>query len=109
MYDYNTKQPWPSGEAEHKPVEWLSVGAGCTARTGSARDAHMAAWDVMYAAMSILVEVPIEHPEDEAALLSTLIYTNWRVPTYQRQRVARRFARYVSNCIEGERFVPTSD
>jgi hypothetical protein len=102
-------RPYPEGagdEYRERPIEWLYVGSGCTERTGTESDARHAAWAALSAAVSILVEVPVEHVEDEAALLSTLAYTNWRVPRRQEQRVARRFARFVSDRIETRTFTP---
>jgi hypothetical protein len=97
MRDFNRKRH-DVAEGE-KPCEWLRTGSGCTERTGTVRDAHSVAWDVLSAAMSILVEVPIERIEDETALLELLLYTGWRMPKYQRKRVAKRMACHVDRLI----------
>jgi hypothetical protein len=62
----------------------------------------------MSAAMSIFVDVPLEHPEDAAALLEMLAYTGWRhVPCHQQSYVAQRMSRFVTDRIMGLPFVPT--
>ena len=82
LADYNNCA-WPTRETS-KNLDWLSIGSGCRERFGTEYDAHLAAWSAMSAAMSILVDVPLEHPEDAAALLETLAYTGWRhVPCHQ--------------------------
>ena len=43
---------------------------------------------------------------DETAILNTLQYAKWRVPCFQRCRVAGRMARHGANLINGVEFVP---
>jgi hypothetical protein len=106
LADYT--RAWPQGEEAAQKIDWLSIGAGCVERFGTARDAHLAAWSALKAALSIIVDVPLEHPEDAAALLSTLIHTGWRhVPRHQQAYVARRMARFVGDCLMERSFVPT--
>jgi hypothetical protein len=50
------------------------------------------------------VDVPVARSEDETAILNTLQYARWRVPLYQRRRVAERMARHVANLINGVPF-----
>ena len=108
LADYNYNRPWPQGAAADQKIEWLSIGHGCVERFGTARDAHIGAWSALSAALSIIVDVPLECGEDAGALLETLTYTGWRhVPCHQQARVARRMARYVSNRIMGLPFLPT--
>jgi hypothetical protein len=105
LADYNART-WPTCEAAQK-LDWLSIGAGCVERFGTEYDAHLAAWAALSAALSIVVDVPLEHPEDATALLSTLIYTGWRhVPSHQQGRTARRMACFVSDSLTGRPFVP---
>jgi hypothetical protein len=59
-------------------------------------DAHSAAWSAISACLSILLELPINYPHDGDAILETLAYTGWRLPTYRRQRAAERMARFVT-------------
>jgi hypothetical protein len=99
-----TSRPWPSEAEGAKPVEWLEVGSGCTARTGTVKDVHSAARSAQEAVMSILVELPIERPEDELVLLDLLVRSRWDIPRHQRRRTARRVARFVSNAILREAF-----
>jgi hypothetical protein len=103
--DY-TALRYPNEAEAKEPVDWLFVDAGCKARTGTTGEARSCAHAALSAVLSILVEVPVDRCSDETALLSTLQHTRWRVPLYQRQRVARRMARHVSNLIMGEPFVP---
>jgi hypothetical protein len=59
----------------------------------------------MSAAMSIFVDVPLEHPEDAAALLEMLAYTGWRhVPCHQQSYVAQRMSRFVTDRKNGAAF-----
>lgn len=97
----------PASPERDKPCEWLVAGSGCATRGGTGHDAHMAAWAVLYAAVSILTEVTIERPEDETALLNLLSYVGWRVPRHQRARVALRMARHVARLIESDGIVPS--
>jgi len=107
LADYNRLRPWPHGPAADEKIGWLYSGSGCCERIGTARDAHMGAWSALSAALSILVDIPLEHPEDEAALLLTLTHTGWRhLPSHQQARVARRMARFVGDSIMGRPFVP---
>jgi hypothetical protein len=109
LADYNRNGDWPHA-ADAQKVEWLSIGAGCVERFGTGRDAHLAAWSALHAALSIIVDVPLEHPEDATALLSTLIYTGWRhVPRHQQACVARRMARFVGDCLMERSFVPIGE
>ena len=106
LADYT--RAWPQDEEAAQKIDWLSIGAGCVERFGTARDAHLAAWSALKAALSIIVDVPLEHPEDAAALLSTLIHTGWRhVPRHQQAYVAQRMARFVGDSLTGRPFVPT--
>jgi hypothetical protein len=106
LSDYNNNRGWPRRETAQK-LDWLSIGAGCVERFGTARDAHLAAWPALHAALSIIVDVPLEHPEDATALLSTLIHTGWRhVPRHQQASVAQRMARFVGDRLTGRPFVP---
>jgi hypothetical protein len=108
LADYNYKRGWPQGAEAAQKIEWLSIGSGCCERHGTVYDAHLAAWSALSAALSIIVDVPLEHPEDAAALLSTLIHTGWRhVPRHQQAYVARRMARFVGDCLMERSFVPT--
>jgi hypothetical protein len=108
LSDYN-HHPWPQGAEAAQKIEWLSAGSGCTERFGTAYDAHIAAWSALSAALSIIVDVPLEHDEDAEALLSTLTYTGWRhLPHHQQSYGARRMARFVSDRIMGLPFVPTA-
>lgn len=108
LADYNYTRPWPQGDAAAQKIEWLSIGHGCVERFGTASDAHRAAWSALSAALSIIVDVPLEHDEDAAALLETLAYTGWRhVPLHQQGRVAQRMARFVTDRIMSRPFVPT--
>jgi hypothetical protein len=97
-------RPWPNKDELEQPVEWLTEGAGCTARTGTVYDARIAARYACTAALSILVDVPLGQPEDEAALLDLLRCWDWHLPLRQRERVAKRMARYVSDRIMGKYF-----
>jgi hypothetical protein len=102
LADYNYR-PWPHGEAADQKIEWLSVGFGCCERFGTARDAHLAAWRALEAALSILADVPLECSEDAEAFLLLLINTGWRhLPPHQQGRVAQRMGRYVSDRITGQ-------
>jgi hypothetical protein len=106
LADYNHRA-WPQGAEADQKIDWLSIGSGCVERFGTARDAHIAAWSALSAALSIIVDVPLEHEEDAAALLSTLTYTGWRhLPNHQRPYVARRMARFVTDRIMGRLFEP---
>jgi hypothetical protein len=106
LADYNYNRAWPQGAEATQKIEWLSIGSGCVERFGTARDAHLAAWSALSAALSIIVDVPLEHCEDAEALLSTLIYTGWRhVPLHQQGRVAQRMARFVGDRIAARPFV----
>jgi hypothetical protein len=108
LADYNYKRAWPQGAEADQKIEWLSIGHGCVERFGTVRDAHIAAWRALEAAMSILADVPLEHSEDAEALLETLTYTGWRhLPCHQQARVARRMSRFVTDRIMGLPFVPT--
>jgi hypothetical protein len=108
LADYNYKRAWPQGAEADQKIEWLSIGHGCVERFGTVRDAHIAAWRALEAAMSILADVPLEHSEDAEALLETLTYTGWRhLPCHQQPRVARRMSRFVTDRIMGLPFVPT--
>jgi hypothetical protein len=107
LADYNYHRAWPQGAEAAQKIEWLSIGFGCVERFGTARDAHIAAWSALSAALSIIVDVPLECSEDAEALLSTLIYTGWRhVPQHQQARVAQRMTRFVGDRITGLPFVP---
>jgi hypothetical protein len=106
LSDYNRNGAWPHAEDAQK-ADWLSTGAGCCERFGTVRDAHLAAWPALHAALSIIVAVPLEHPDDAAALLSTLFHVGERhVPRHQQAYVARRMARFVGDCLMGRPFVP---
>jgi hypothetical protein len=106
LADYN-RRAWPARETA-KNLDWLSVGSGCCERIGTEYDAHIGAWSALMAAISIIVEVPLERDEDAEALFETLTYTGWRhVPHHQQRRVARRMARFVTDRIMGLPFVPT--
>jgi hypothetical protein len=106
LSDYNRNRSWPARETA-KNLDWLSIGSGCCERFGTEYDAHIAAWSALSAALSIIVEVPLECSEDAAALLETLAYTGWRhVPCHQQARVAQRMSRYVTDRIMGLPFVP---
>jgi hypothetical protein len=108
LSDYNRKRPWPQRETAQK-LDWLSIDSGCTERFGTAYESHIAAWSALSAALSIIVDVPLEHDEDAEALLATLTYTGWRhLPCHQQPRVARRMARFVTDRIMGLPFVPTA-
>jgi hypothetical protein len=76
------------------------------ARTGTLREARIAAFSARKAALSILVEMPIEQPEDESILLDLLHSSHWDVAGFQRKRLAQRMARYVSDCIMRKPFKP---
>jgi hypothetical protein len=105
LADYN-RRVWPRRETAGR-LDWLYAGSGCCERSGTEYDAHIGAWSALAAVMSILVDVPLEHPEDAEALLSTLIYTGWRhVPARQQARTARRLSRYVSDELMGNPFAP---
>jgi hypothetical protein len=107
LADYNRNGDWPQAEDAQK-IDWLSIGAGCVERFGTARDAHLAAWPALHAALSIIVDVPLEHGQDADALLLTLPHTGWRhVPRHQQARVAQRMARFVGDSLTGRPFVPT--
>jgi hypothetical protein len=107
LADYNYTRAWPIDAEGDQKIEWLSIGHGCVERFGTARDAHIAAWGALSAALSILADVPLECSEDAGALLETLTYTGWRhVPCHQQARVARGMARYVGDRIMGLPFVP---
>ena len=67
---------------------------GCTKRTGTVEDARSAAIRALSAAISILIELPIEEPEDEEVLLRLLLRNHWHIPTPQQEHVAKRMARY---------------
>jgi hypothetical protein len=109
LADYNYHRAWPQGAEVDQKVEWLSVGFGCVERFGTVYDAHIAAWSALSAALSSIVDVPLERSEDAETLLSTLIYTGWRhVPQHQQARVARRMCRFVSDRIMGLPFMPTA-
>jgi hypothetical protein len=108
LADYNRNRPWMGTRETSKNLDWLSIGSGCCERIWTEYDAHLAAWSALTAAMSIIVEVPLERDEDAEALLETLTYTGWRhVPQHQQRRVARRMARFVTDRIMGLPFVPT--
>jgi hypothetical protein len=98
--------PFPSDEEGNKPVDWLKVGAGVTARTGTVYDARRSASHGLVAAISILLEVPIEEREDEELLLGLLAQTGWHMPERRLQDTANRMARFVSNRILREPFKP---
>jgi hypothetical protein len=105
LADYN--RSWLQGGAADENVEWLYVGNGCCQRNGTAREAHIAAWSALAAALSILVEIPLNHPEDASELLSLLADTGWRhLPRHQVERVGRGMGRYVADCIAGRIFEP---
>jgi hypothetical protein len=105
MFDYNSRA-WPKSDTAEK-LDWLYKGAGCCERHGTAYDAHLAAWRVLEGALSIIVDVPLECPDDEDALLELLFHTGWRhVPQHQQARVARRMCRLVGACITGRPFMP---
>jgi hypothetical protein len=107
LADYNHLRPWPEGDAADEKIEWLYHGSGCCERRGTARDSHIAAWSALSAALSIIVEAPLQYPEDATALLSTLINTGWRhLPMRQQARVARGMARFVDDSIAGRPFEP---
>jgi hypothetical protein len=108
LSDYNRKRAWPTREAAQK-IDWLSIGSGCVERFGTEYDAHLAAWSALSAALSIIVDVPLEREEDAEALLATLTYTSWRhLPYHQQSYGAQRMARFVSDRIMGLPFVPTA-
>lgn len=96
LMDFNREWDWGTYDAKCK---WLEAGAGCCIRCGTIGEAHSAAWDVIEACTSILVELPIEYPEDGDVILQTLAYTNWRLPSRGRQRAAERMARLVTERI----------
>jgi hypothetical protein len=73
-------------------------------RTGTVRDACSAAREAREAAISILLELPIERVDDEALLLDVLFRSDWCMPFHLRKRTARRMARFVSSRILGEPF-----
>jgi hypothetical protein len=98
--------PFPRTEEGNKPVAWLKVGAGVTARTGTISDARRGASHGLTAAISILLEVPIEEMADEQLLLDLLAQTGWHMPGRQLQDTARRMARFVSSRILREPFKP---
>jgi hypothetical protein len=99
--DYSAR-PWPSEADAKVELEWLYQGKiNCTAR-----DARCSTYAAIEAVLSILVEVPIERVADETAILNTLQYAKWRVPCFQRCRVAGRMARHGANLINGVEFVP---
>jgi hypothetical protein len=105
LYDYN-RRPWPMSNTTEK-LDWLYKGAGCCERHGTAYDAHLATWSALSAALSIIVDVPLECLDDEDALLELLFHTDWRhVPYHQQARVAQRMARHVSHRIRP--YVPTA-
>jgi hypothetical protein len=107
LADYNYTRAWPQGAEKAQKIEWLSIGSGCVERFGTAYDAHLAAWSALSAALSIIVDVPLEREGDAEALLATLTYTGWRhVPYHQQARVAQRMARFVSDRIAARPFVP---
>jgi hypothetical protein len=107
LSDYNRKRRWPQGAEAAQKIEWLSTGSGCTERFGTVYDTHIAAWSALSAALSIIVDVPLERDEDAEAHLATLTYTGWRhLPCHQQPYVARRMARFVSDRIMGQPFVP---
>jgi hypothetical protein len=102
------QRPWPTSAERDAKVEWLRRDRQPfdTPGTGTYLEARIAVRFAISGALSILLEVPIEHEADEAALLQTLVLTRWAVPRHQRKRVARRFARYIENSINCESFVP---
>jgi len=103
-------QPWPMNKDEaDRPVDWMYYGDGGSERRGTYRDTRVAVRYAIMAALSILLEVPIEHASDEATLLQTLIRTGWAVPSHQQQRVARRVTRYVDNKVRGRPFTPVRE
>jgi hypothetical protein len=105
LADYNHR--WLQGGAADGKVEWLYVGNGCCQRNGTAHEAHVAAWSALAAALSILVEIPLNHREDASELLLLLADTGWRhLPRHQHERVARGMGRYVASRISGEPFEP---
>jgi hypothetical protein len=108
LSDYNRKHSWSrDGEGVSK-LEWLSTGSGCTERFGTVYESHLAAWSALSAALSIIVDVPLEREEDAEALLATLSYTSWRhVPPHQQSYVAQRMSRFVADRIMGLPFVPS--
>jgi hypothetical protein len=59
------------------------------------REAHSAAWFAISACVSILVELPINYPRDGDAILATLAYTGWRIPSHLRERAAARMGRFL--------------
>jgi hypothetical protein len=88
LTDY-TRRPCPQ-RMDAQKLDWLYAGSGCCERIGTEYDAHIAAGPALSAALSILVEVPLEHPDDHTALLATLIYTGWRqLPGRHKARVAQ--------------------
>jgi hypothetical protein len=106
LADYN-RRSWLQGDAADEKAEWLYVGNGCCQRNGTSHEAHVAAWSALSAALSILVEIPLNHPEDAAELLSVLADTGWRhLPQHQVERVGRGMGRYVAGRIAGEAFQP---
>jgi hypothetical protein len=59
------------------------------------------------AALSILLEIPLNHHQDAQALLLTLMGIGWRhLPARQCERVGHGMARYVADCIAGLPFAP---
>jgi hypothetical protein len=101
------RREWPDRATAQK-LDWLSIGSGCCERFGTEYDAFLAAGSALSAALSIIVEVPLEHPEDAAELLALLLlHTGWRfIPPHQRKPLARRLTRFLGDCIMGRPFVP---
>jgi hypothetical protein len=106
LADYNRRRCPQRSTAQN--LDWLSIGSGCCERIGTEYDAFIAARYALEAALSILLEVPLEHPDDHAELLVLLMDTGWRhFPQRHSARVAKGMARYVGDCIAGREFVPT--
>ena len=59
LADYNYKRAWPQGAEAVQKIEWLSIGFGCCERLGTARDAHLAAWDRLF--LTLPTSAPTSH------------------------------------------------
>jgi hypothetical protein len=81
LADYNCNGNWPHGEDAQK-ADWLSTGAGCCERFGTVRDAHLAAWSALSAALSIIVDVPITRRSSARSLPRTSVGSSAAICCY---------------------------
>jgi hypothetical protein len=105
------QSPWPNTDDERNAkVEWLRFARlpYDAPRRGTNHEARVAVRYTIEAAISILLEVPIEHEADEAALLQILILARWAVPRHQRKRLVQRMAGYMAGRMARESFAPVA-